>query len=94
MHKTKEPSCLDSAIEDCLAELRGYDADSPEYSKILKQLTKLYALKALDRPERISKDTIAIVLGNLAVAIIIVGHEQAHVVTSKVLGFLVKHPRF
>jgi hypothetical protein len=82
---------LDAAIATAHEELVGHDAHSEEYSKIVDQLSKLYEIKAAaERPDRVSKDTLAIVLGNLAGIIVIVGHERAHVVTSKALSFIGK----
>ena len=88
--KKKEISRLEEAINNCLAELAGYEADSEEYQKIVDQVAKLHALKVAEKPCGVSRDTMAIVLGNVAVALIVVSHERAHVVTSKVFNFLVK----
>jgi len=81
---------LDEAIENVLAEMAGHDADSDEYAQMTDQLTKLYAIKASTKPDRISKDTIAIVVGNLIGILMIVGYEQGHILTSKAGSFLVK----
>lgn len=79
---------LEKAIDNLYAELNGYTADTEEYAKITDQLKKLYKLKA--KPERVSKDTLAVVLGNILGIVMIVGHERAHVVTSKALSFVLK----
>lgn len=88
-----EPSDLDKAIAAAHQALDSYPQHSPEYAKILDQLPKLYALKPSPSASRVSPDTLAIVLGNLAVAALVVGHERANVVTSKVGGFLLKSVR-
>lgn len=88
--KKKETSPLDEAIKNALSELAGYEADGDEYQKIVDNVTKLHALKVAEKPCGVSRDTLAIVAGNIAVALIIVGHERAHVVTSKVANFLIK----
>lgn len=80
---------LEKAIDNLLAELNGFTAETEEYAKITDQLTKLYALKP-EKPERVSKDTLAVVIGNILGIVMIVGHERAHVVTSKALSFVLK----
>jgi hypothetical protein len=89
-NQTNHESRLDETIENVLAEMAGHDAYSDEYSQMADQLTKLYAIKASHKPDRISKDTIAIVVGNLVGILMIVGYEQGHILTSKAGSFLVK----
>ena len=79
---------LDEAIDEALRELRTYDAYSEEYAQVVDQLTKLHAMQDPKKSDRVSKDTLAIVLGNLAGISAIVGYEQKHVVASKALSFL------
>lgn len=79
---------LEKAIDNLYAELNGFTADTESYAKVTDQLTKLYSLK--HKPERVSKDTLAVVLGNILGIVMIVGHERAHVVTSKALSFVLK----
>lgn len=86
----KKPTQLDETIDECLSELRGFDAHSEDYAKIVDQLSKLYALKAADKPAGVCKDTLAVIAGNIAVALIVVNYEHAHVLTSRALSFLLK----
>lgn len=79
---------LDEAIEQLLLEMRGFTADSKEYAKMADQLKKLYKLRALDKPERVSADTKALILANLLGIAMILEYERAHVVTSKALAYL------
>lgn len=83
-------SKLDEVIDNVFSEMAGESSDSEEYAKMVDQLTKLYALRDTQNPKRISPDTLAIVLGNLLGIVIIVGHERAHVVTSRALSFIMK----
>lgn len=85
-----EMSGLDRAIDNVLFEMRGYTAESDEYTTMVDQLTKLYALKEHENPCRVSPDTLAIVVGNIIGIVLIVGHERAHIVTSKALNFVLK----
>lgn len=85
-----EESGLEKAIAEVLREMSQHSSDSQEYAKMADQLTKLYSLKEIDTPKRVTPDTLALVIGNLAGIILIVGHERAHVVTSKALNFVMK----
>lgn len=88
--KKAETSELDKAINNLHTLMYNYLPESDEYSICIDQLTKLYAIKANQGRDRISKDTLAAVIGNLAGIVLIVGHERAHVVTSKALSFVMK----
>jgi hypothetical protein len=85
-----DPSGLEKAIETVLFEMQGYSANDDEYAKMTDQLKKLYKLKAIDTPERVSYDTMAIIVGNLVGIVLIVGHERTHVIASRALTFLLK----
>lgn len=85
-----EKSGLEEAIDDLLLELKSTSAETAEYSQIADQLEKLYKLKEIDTPDRVKKDTLAVVGGNVAIALMIIAFEQHNVVTTKVSGFLSK----
>lgn len=85
-----EKSKLDEAIDNALSELAGPSADSEEYARMVDQLVKLHALKIAESRPRISPDVKATIAANLAGILVIVGHERAHIVTSKALGFIKK----
>lgn len=88
INRTVTPTPLDDVIASAIQELKGHDADSTEYAKIVEQLVLLNTLKSEEKTQRVSKDTLALVLGNLAGIIVIVGYEQKHVLTSKALSLL------
>ena len=85
-----EKTQLDLAIEGVFSEMAGYDADSKEYKKMVARLTELYAIKASNAPDRVSKETMTIVLGNVLGIVLILHYEKLNVVTSKALNFLFK----
>jgi len=90
---TQQPSDktgLEKAIDNVLHEMDGVTADSDEFAKMNDQLVKLHAMKTNESRPRISPDTLATITANLAGILIIVGHERAHIVTSKALGFVRK----
>lgn len=82
-----EETELDRAIDKVHAEMTGVPADSEDYAKMVKQLNKLYKLKNTSRSQRVSPDTLALIAGNIAVTLVIVGYEHAHVVTTRARDF-------
>lgn len=89
-----EPSELDKAITAAHAVLDATPTYSDQYAKTVDQLTKLYAMRETTKSSnRVSPDTLAIVFGNLAGIVLIVGHERANVVTSKAIQFILKAVR-
>lgn len=87
---TTKPDALQIAIDEALAQLSGIDVDSDRYNEKMAKINELYKLKEKNTPKRVSPDTMAIVIGNLAGIALILGYERAHVVTSKALGFVIK----
>ena len=83
-------SGLDDAIDRLLREMEDWSGNDEEYGTLVSRLSKLHEMRMKENPDRISKDTLAIVAGNLAGIVLIVGHERAHVVTSKALNFVMK----
>lgn len=89
--KPKEPTPLDEVIADLHQKLSVMHPITEEYSTIADQLVKLYKLRketeSLNRP---SADTLALIGANLLGILIIIGHERAHVITTKALSFLAR----
>lgn len=90
MFNNVETAQLNDAIIRLHNELVDTPAGTDEYSAILKNLDQLYKIKNETRSNRVKPDTIAMVGGNLAGILMIVGHERANVVTSKALSFITK----
>lgn len=90
IQKPTEKTGLEKAIDRVLAEMDNETVDSEEYARMSDQLVKLHAMKTTESRSRISPDTLATIVANLAGIIIIVGHERVHIVTSKALGFVMK----
>lgn len=84
--KTAHQIALDVTIEALLKDLDGRPASDAEYSKIVDQLAALYKIR-YEKTDAISKDTLAMILGNLAGILIIIRHEHINVITSKALAF-------
>lgn len=85
-----EKSKLDEAIDELFDELKAVTADSDEYAKTADQLVKLHNLKEPQAPKRVSPDTWATIIANLAGITLILQYERAAIVTSKAIGFIQK----
>lgn len=88
--KRRELTALDETMTMVLAEMKETNPSSPEFHAMLERLERLSKLRAQDAQKRVSPDTLAIVVGNLAGILLILNYERAHVVTSKALGFVMK----
>lgn len=84
---------LDEAITSALRQLDSLPAYSDEYIQILNQVERLSALKTTNRRQRVSPDTMALVLGNLVGIVLIVGYERANVMSSAAKAFVLKAAR-
>jgi hypothetical protein len=81
---------LDNVIDKVLDEMNGQSSDSDEFAKMADQLVKLHQLKP--KPKRVSADTLAVVIGNFVVTLIIVGYERTHIMTTRAGNFNLKPP--
>jgi hypothetical protein len=86
----EEPSVLDEPIGKVLTEMNTYDPETEEFRHAMEYLERLIKLKAEERPQRVSRDTMWIVGGNLIGILIIVAYEQKHAMVSKGMGLLLK----
>jgi hypothetical protein len=91
--RNKKPSVLDESIASVLEDMKQYTPTSPEYPNLLEYLERLNALKSKEKRQRITSDTMALVIGNLAGIAIIVAYEHAHVAASRGLNFVLKPSR-
>lgn len=87
--RKREPD-LNPVIDKILVEMAIYGTDTEEYAKNLEFLERVYLLRPNHKPQRVSLDTIVLVLGNLLGILIIVSHERENVITSKGLGLLIR----
>ena len=83
-------SDLDQALDNAHEWLKSETPGTDNYAAILDQITKLHAMKTTESSEGVSWNTWATIGGNLAGIALILGHERAHVVASKALGFVLK----
>lgn len=90
MFKKTKDEALEHEIACVYSAMKQTNRSSDEYKAMVNQLSSLYAIKNESSKTRVSKDTLAIVAGNLAGIMLIVGAEKTGVVTSKALTFLLK----
>lgn len=81
---------LDEVITNALKQLDALPAYSPEYVKVVDQIERFTKMKEHHRSARVSPDTLAIVLGNLAGIVLIIKHEHVNVIATKAMGLLLK----
>lgn len=74
---------VDSLIDAVQEDMHKKGPNSEEFPKLLSQLERLYKIKNGERQDPVSRDTMAIVAGNLLGILLIVAYEQKHVMTSK-----------
>lgn len=77
---------LEEAIADGFKDLKNYDLDDDEATKIVDNQAKLYALK----PKGLSRDTVVFVAGNIIIAVGVLWFEKTDRVSTNVFPFLVK----
>jgi hypothetical protein len=87
---TTQPDALDGVIDEALTRLKGIDVLSDDYAKAMSQIEKLQKFKEHNSAKPVSRDTLAIVAGNLAGIMLILSYERAHVITTKALGVVMK----
>lgn len=86
-----ESENLTPVINQLLSEMTTYGPGTPEHAAALDQLERLVDIKRkYKRQWNISPDTLILAGANILIAVIVVGYEQKHVVTSKWNSFLLK----
>jgi hypothetical protein len=81
---------LEDTIRAALKQLIDEPLGTDDYDRKVDQIAKLYDLKKHSASDKLSKDTLVTVLGNIAGILLILNYERMHVVTSKAVGFVLK----
>ena len=93
--KKNEKTNLEKEI-DRLSETLSYtDMDTDEYDDIVSKIERLTSIKEkLEKAKvcesKVSKDTLAVVIGNLVGIVLILGYERVNIITSKALSFVIR----
>ena len=80
---------VDEAIAELVNSMKSMNGDEEEYDDCMKQLERLYALKEKNK-RRVSPDTMAMVIGNIIVVLIIVKFERGAVMVTKAKDYVQK----
>lgn len=88
-HRNKTPSDLDIAIDGAYSRLADLDETTEAYAQVLDQLVKLNKMKN-ENSTSVSKDTLAIIGANLTGIVMILKHEQVHVIATKAMSLVLK----
>lgn len=81
---------LEKEIDDILEEMTYQTKSGENYAKNIEHLERLYKAKSLEKSRKISPDTKAIVLANLAGIVLILTYEKLDHISSKAIGFVLK----
>lgn len=81
---------VDDQITAVLNEMTTIGVDDEKYPQLLSLLERLNELKTQGRRERMSRDMIGQIFGNLAGILIIVAYEQKHVWRSAAVPRLIQ----
>lgn len=88
--KSEIPTPIDGLIDAVMDEMHKEGVFSDKYPTLMNHLNRLYEIKANQRRTPVSRDTMAIVAGNLPGILLIVAYEQKHVMTSKGFSQLIR----
>lgn len=87
----RKPTNLDQAIDTLADMIDDPSLDPDDMDKLIGQLERLAKVKKAIQPtSTISADAKLAALAQVTTVAIIVGHERAHVVTSKAISFVPK----
>lgn len=81
---------LDGQIAAIADEMTAMGVLNENYSTMLDHLKLLYEIKAKKRRDPVSRDTMALIGGNLVGILMIVAYERTHATTSKGFNQLIK----
>ena len=88
--RSKDKTAIDLEIESVMDAMSNLNKTTNEYAELLGVLERLYETKRLEDDGKLSPDTKAIIAANLLGIVLILGYEQAGLVTSKALGFVLR----
>ena len=81
---------LEKEIDSVLLIMSGYSPASTEYTSMMNNLEKLYKARDDEKSRRVKPDTLWVVGGNLVGVFGMLYYERINIITSKVLGHIVK----
>ena len=89
--RREETSVYDAAMNKVLDDMEIFGPTDPEFEQRLGHLERLAKLKEAEKQKsKVSPDTMAVVLGNLAGILTIVMYEQKNVMTTRAKEFILR----
>jgi hypothetical protein len=88
MFRSPRKTKLEVEIDTQLTRLHENVNDPEEFEKILARIERLH--KMLDKPNRVSADTWALIGANLLGIVVIITYEHTRVITTKAFSLAVK----
>jgi hypothetical protein len=87
---SKEKTTLETIIATVESAMQETEVNSSEYSELMTKLERLYKIRAGERQSPVSRDTLALISGNLAGILLIIAYEQRNVITTKAFGQIIR----
>ncbi len=84
----EEPNPLDEQIATVLSEMKRVGPTDDTYDSLMRKLERLEALKAPNKPKRLSRDTMLMAAVGLGQVLFIVLAERQSVLSQKAVGFV------
>ena len=88
--KNPENTVLEDIIRSLYIHMQEVEVDTKEYLRMVDQMIKLNQLSDNRNPKPVSNDTLVLVAGNLLGIVLILSYENARVITSRAIGFVLK----
>lgn len=86
----KKKTELQAVRTSAIAKLENLAPDSDEYKKIITHVETLSKLIDAEKPEKLSRNTVAVILGNVGIAGMVLWFERDNVMNTKLFPFLAK----
>ena len=83
MSKSENQEALEKLITSVMHDMAMIGPTHEEYNDLLARLERLEKLRTEEKPERVSRDTLAMIGANILGILIVVAYEQKHVLTTK-----------
>jgi hypothetical protein len=88
--RRREPTLLELASDRAIRELSNHHIGSEEFMTTLEVVAKLHKMKEEAKPPSVSRDTLAVVAGNLLGIIMIIRHEHVNIIASRAMNLVLK----
>lgn len=90
MSKSTERLLLENEVARAIRALKNHEIGSDDYATTLDRVVTLHKMLAEEKPNQVSKDTMAVVGANLLGIVLVIKHEFVNVITSRAMTLLVK----